>query len=78
MKIAIINNNIGIQADNKISDNIYNSFCGRYIPYKINDIKNLQKGKHVGVFILNEDNPEIMNKILNLIKNESRKDLGKD
>ena len=28
--------------------------------------------------ILNEDNPEMINKILNLIKNESRKDLGKD
>jgi len=76
MKIAIINSNIGIQADNKISDNIYYSFCGRYIPYKINNIKNIKKGKHVGVFILNENNPELMDKILNLIKNESRKNLG--
>jgi len=76
MKIAVINNNIGVSADNKISDNIYESFCGRYIPYKINSVKDLQKGKHVGVFILNEKDPELISRIIKFIENESRKDMG--
>jgi hypothetical protein len=76
MKIAIINNNIGVSADNKISDNIYESFCGRYVPYKINNTNNLQNGKHVGVFILDEKNPELISKIIKFIENESRKNMG--
>lgn len=76
MKIAIINNNIGVSADNKISDNIYESFCGRYVPYKINNVDSLQKGKHVGVFILDERNPDLINKVIKFIENESRKNMG--
>ena len=77
MKIAIINNNPFIESANEaISNKIYNVFCGRYIPYKVKDLKDLKEGKHVGVFFLAEKNPELVNKIINLIEYESRKDLG--
>ena len=77
MKIAIINNNHFIESANEaISNKIYNTFCGRYVPYKVQDIKYLQKGKHVGVFFLAEKKPVLVEKIINLIEYESRKDLG--
>ena len=77
MKIAIINKNPFIESANEaISNKIYNAFCGRYVPYKVQDIKDLQKGKHVGVFFLAEKKPELVEKIINLIEYESRKDLG--
>ena len=77
MKVAIINKNPFIESANeKISSKIYNVFCGRYVPYKVQDLKDIQEGKHVGIFFLAEKNPELVNKIINLIKDESRKDMG--
>ena len=77
MKIAVINKNpFDESANERISNKVYNSFCGRYVPYKIQNIEDIQEGKHVGVFFLAEKNPELVNKIINLIKDESRKDMG--
>ena len=76
MKIAIINHNPILGINSSISNKIYDSFCGRYVPYKIREVKDIENGKHVGVFFLDEKNPELVNKIINLIKDESRKDLG--
>ena len=76
MKIAIVNHNPVLGINNSISNKVYDSFCGRYVPYKVRDVKDIEDSKHVGVFFLDEKNPELVNKILNLIKNESRKDLG--
>ena len=76
MKVAIINHNPMLGINSSISNKICDSFCGRYIPYKIRETDDIADGKHVGVFFLDEKNPELVNKILNLIKNESRKNLG--
>jgi hypothetical protein len=77
MKIAIINHNNHLEsANSKISHKIYNVFCGRYVPYKISKGDTIEEGKHVGVFFLAEKNPELVNKILNLIKDESRENMG--
>ena len=76
MKIAIVNHNPVLGINNSISNKVYDCFCGRYVPYKVRDVKGIEDSKHVGVFFLDEKNPELVNKILNLIKNECRKDLG--
>jgi len=77
MRVAIINHNSYLESANTtISNKIYSAFCGRFIPYKRMKGEAFEKGRHVGVFFLDEKNPELVNKILNLIENESRKDLG--
>jgi hypothetical protein len=77
MKIVIVNHNGFIESANeKISNKIEKCFCGRYVPYKIQKREAFQDGKHVGIFFLDEKNPELVNKIINLIKDESGKNLG--
>tara|TARA_R110001592_G_scaffold247748_1_gene509841 strand:+ start:1474 stop:1677 length:204 start_codon:yes stop_codon:yes gene_type:complete len=67
MRIAIINN-----ARPSANEKIKNAFCGKYVPYKINNIEEIEDKKHIGIVIIDKDNPELINKIINLIKNESR------
>ena len=79
MKVAIVNHNSYIESANeKISNKIEKCFCGRFVPYKIQKDEAFEDGKHIGVFLLDEKNPELINKIINLIKDESRKNMGKD
>ena len=77
MKVVIVNHNGFVESANeKISNKIEQCFCGRYVPYKIQKSGTFQDGKHVGIFFLDEKNPELVNKIINLIKDESRKNMG--
>ena len=71
MKIAIVGS-LHEEVSNKIAD----CFCGRYVPYNIQKSEAFRDGKHVGIFFLDEKNPELVNKIINLIKDESRENLG--
>ena len=57
---------------------LINSFCAKWIPYHIEDEGGLKEGKHTGVIFFDEKNPELVKKIINLIQDESRKNMGKD
>jgi len=76
MKVVIINKNENLGVNIKLTNKIENCFCGRYAPYIINSGSDIKEGRHVGLLLLGEKNPELINKIINLIKNESRKNLG--
>ena len=55
-----------------MAQKIENVFCGRYVPYQVSDVDKIEDKKHVGIVLMDETNPELINKIINLIKNESR------
>lgn len=74
MKVALIDHQI--ETGGTLVNKVSNCFCGKYAPYKVRDISDIKEGSHAGVFFIDEENKELTNKILNLIKNESRKDLG--
>ncbi len=67
MRIAILNG-----PKFKMAQKIENVFCGRYVPYQVSDVDKIEDKKHVGIVLIDETNPELINKIINLIKNESR------
>ncbi len=67
MRIAILNG-----PNLKMAQKIENVFCGRYVPYQVSDVDKIEDKKHVGIVLIDETNPELINKIINLIKNESR------
>ena len=72
MKVAIIN----CPTEAGLSVRLYNAFCAKWIPYHIEKVEEVKEGKHTGVIFFDEKNPELVNKIINLIKDESRKNLG--
>lgn len=68
MRIAILNG-----PKFNMAQKIENVFCGRYVPYQVGlDVDKIEDKKHVGIVLIDETNPELINKIINLIKNESR------
>ena len=74
MKVAIIDHQV--ETGGTLVNKVCNCFCGKYAPYKVRNVNEIKEGSHAGVFFIDEENTELVNKILNLIKNESRKNLG--
>jgi len=72
MKVAIIN----CPKENNLGKRLYSAFCARWIPYRIDKGEPLKEGKHTGVMFFDDKNPELVNKIINYIEDEIRKDLG--
>ena len=74
MRVTIINcpRELGLHG------RLRNSFFSYLVEYYIEDECVLKEVKQMVVIFFDEKNPELVKKIINLIQDESRKNMGKD